>query len=102
MIHVIATIELQPGRREEFLAEFRKLVPLVHAEEGCLTYGPAVDVASGIAAQPPVRDDVVTIVETWTSLDHLKAHIAAPHMLDYRARVKEMLVKTTLSVLAPA
>ena len=102
MIHVIATIELHPGRREAFLAEFRKLVPLVLAEEGCVAYGPTVDVASGISAQPPVRPDVVTVVETWESLDHLRAHLAAPHMLEYRTRVKEMVVKTTLSVLEPA
>lgn len=102
MIHVIATVELKPGRREAFLAEFRKLVPLVHAEEGCVTYGPTVDVAAGISAQPPLRDDVVTVVETWESLPHLKAHLAAPHMLDYRTRVSEMVLKTTLSVLEPA
>lgn len=63
MIHVIATIELAPGKREAFLTEFRKLVPLVHQEAGCLDYGPTIDVASGIAAQAPPRNDVVTVVE---------------------------------------
>src|SRR5690606_8212723 len=29
MIHVIATVELHPGTRDKFLAEFRKLVPEV-------------------------------------------------------------------------
>ena len=28
MLHVLATIELNPGTREAFLAEFRKIVPL--------------------------------------------------------------------------
>ncbi len=37
MIHVIATIELNPGTREAFLEEFRKLVPLVRAEAGTPT-----------------------------------------------------------------
>ncbi len=50
MIHVIATIELGPGRRESFLAEFRRLVPEVLAEDGCIESGPAVDVESGLAA----------------------------------------------------
>jgi len=27
MVHVIATVELAPGTREKFLAEFRKLIP---------------------------------------------------------------------------
>ncbi len=32
MIHVIATIELHPECRDQFLEEFQKIVPLVHAE----------------------------------------------------------------------
>ena len=101
MIHVIATIELQPGRRDAFLAEFRKLVPLVLAEDGCVAYGPTIDLATGLSAQPAVRDDVATIVEAWESLPHLNAHLAAPHMLEYRTRVKDLVVKTVLSVLTP-
>lgn len=102
MIHVIATIELQPGQREAFLEEFHKLVPLVLDEEGCIEYGPAIDIPSGIGAQEPVRENVVTVVEKWQSLDHLKDHLGAPHMHDYRVVVREMIVKTTLLVLEPA
>ena len=102
MIHVIATVELHPGRRDAFLAEFHRLMPHVLAEDGCIEYGPAVDVATGIPAQPPAREDVVTILEKWSSVEHLKAHLAAPHMGDYRARVKEMVARTTLHVLSPA
>jgi quinol monooxygenase YgiN len=102
MIHVIATIELHPGRREAFLAEFRTLVPLVRAEDGCLAYGPTIDVATDISAQVPPREDVVTVVEAWESVAHLKQHLAAPHMQDYRPRVKEMVAKTMLVILEPA
>jgi quinol monooxygenase YgiN len=102
MIHVIATIDLNEGCRDAFLAEFHKLIPLVRAEQGCLEYGPTIDVATGIAAQPPVRENVVTIIEKWESLEHLKRHLNAPHMLEYRPRVKDLVVKTTLAVLAPA
>ena len=102
MIHVIATIELNEGRRDDFLEEFHKLVPLVHAEDGCIEYGPTVDAETDISAQPPRRADVVTVVEKWASLDHLKRHLAAPHMLAYRPKVKEMVVRTTLAILAPA
>jgi len=102
VIHVIATIELNPGGREAFLAEFRELVPLVLAEDGCLDYGPAVDLATGLTAQPPARPDVVTVVERWASLDHLRRHLAAPHMDDYRPRVKALVARTTLHVLEPA
>lgn len=102
MIHVIATIELHPGTREKFLSEFHKLVPLVRAEDGCIEYGPAVDVASGMAAQPPLRDNVVTVVEKWADLPALHAHSKAPHMDDYRIRVKDYVKSVSLQVLAPA
>ncbi len=101
MIHVIATIELNPGTRDAFLAEFRKLVPQVRAEAGCLEYGPAVDVASGAAAQPRVRENVVVVVEKWTDLAALDAHSKAPHMDAYRPKVKAFVKTVTLHVLTP-
>ena len=102
MIFVIATIETATGRRDDFLAEFHKVVPLVRAEEGCIEYGPTVDVETSIAAQGDVRDDVVTVVENLESLPALEAHLVAPHMLEYRARVKELVERVSIQVLQPA
>jgi quinol monooxygenase YgiN len=102
MVHVIATIQVAPGRREAFLAEFRRVVPLVRAEAGCLEYGPAVDASAGLPGQVPPRPDVVTVVEKWESLDALRAHLGAPHMLEYRGRVKDLVAGVQLQVLQPA
>jgi len=102
MIHAIATITLHPGRRAAFLDEFHRLVPQVHAEAGCLEYGPTVDVATGIPVQGPPRPDVVVVVEKWESLHHLRAHLAAPHMDAYREAVKDLVVGMDLVVLEPA
>jgi quinol monooxygenase YgiN len=101
MIHVIATIELHEGEGETFLAEFRNVVPQVLAEEGCLEYGPAVDLVADVAARLPARPDVVTVVEKWESVEHLKRHLIAPHMKEFRHRVKELVARTTLLVLTP-
>ena len=102
MLHVIATIELVEGQREAFLTEFRALVPKVRAEAGCLEYGPTVDMVSGIAAQGAPRKDVVTVVEKWSNLAALKAHLVAPHMEEYRPKVKHLVRSTTLQILEPA
>jgi quinol monooxygenase YgiN len=102
MIHVIATIDVVPEKRDAFLAEFRRIVPLVRAESGCMEYGPAIDVASGNAAQIPLRDNVVTVVEKWASVEALRAHAAAPHMAEYRVRVKDLVAGVKLQVLQPA
>jgi quinol monooxygenase YgiN len=101
VIHVIATVELHPGTRDRFLHEFARLEPQVKAEDGCLEYGAAVDLASGLAPYAPPRPDVVIIVEKWTNLDALKAHLAAPHMNTYRERVTAYVIAAALQVLEP-
>ena len=102
MIHVIAAIETADGRRDDFLAVFRELVPKVLAEEGCVQYGPTIDVETGINSQPPVRENVVTVVEQWESLDALEAHLIAPHMNEFRGQIKPLVTGMTLHVLEDA
>lgn len=102
MLHVIATIELAPGTREKFLAEFRKLIPEVRAEAGCIEYGPAVDADTDIPVQFRMGADKVVVLEKWESVAALKAHGVAPHMQAYRARVKDYVRGMELRVLAPA
>ncbi|MFH1265837.1 MAG: antibiotic biosynthesis monooxygenase, partial [Planctomycetota bacterium] len=81
---------------------FHELVPKVLEEEGCLEYGPMVDVPTSIGAQAPARDHVVTVVEKWENVEALEAHLIAPHMLEYRKAVKPMVVGTSIEILEPA
>ncbi|MDC0273549.1 MAG: putative quinol monooxygenase [Planctomycetaceae bacterium] len=101
MIHVVAQITLKPGCRSDFLAEFHQLVPLVHAEEGCLEYGPTIDAETPVDAQV-TDDNLVVVVEKWESISHLEAHLVADHMQAYREQVKDMVVETSLQILSPA
>ena len=101
MLHVIATIELATGKQEAFLEAFRANVPNVLREDGCLEYGSAVDMNTDIGAQLPMRDNVVTVVEKWRDLPALKAHLAAPHMTEYRVRVKDFVKRVSLQILQP-
>ncbi len=102
MVHVIATIRLNPGTRESFLEEFGRLTPLVLAETGCIEYGAAMDEPTTIPVQKLAGEDAVVVVEKWASTDALKAHLAAPHMADYRTRVKDFVCGVRLQVLRPA
>ena len=101
MIYVIATIEVKPGKRDAFLAEFHRNMPNVQAEKGCIEYGPTVDIKTDIKTQIPLRENTVTIVEKWESLQALQAHLQAPHMTAYRERVKDFVASVTLQVLEP-
>ena len=102
MIHVIAHIEIVPGKREKYLAAFHELVPHVLAEEGCIEYGPAIDVATPIEIQDPLRENVVTVIEKWESIEALEAHLQAKHMQENREKVKDMLAGINIQILQPA
>ena len=101
MIQVIATIELKPGCRDDFLPRLNANVPKVKAENGCLAYDPFVDVDSGLPVQGEIRENVVTLVEAWSNIEALLAHLKTPHMAAYRDAVKDMVAKVTIRVLKP-
>ncbi len=102
MIHVIATIDVVPGQRDAFLKEFHRLVPKVRAERGCIEYGPAVDLKTSLPVQSPVREHIVTVIEKWADMAALEAHLKAPHIVEYRARVKDLIRSVQLQILEPA
>jgi quinol monooxygenase YgiN len=102
MIHVIATVTLAPGTRAQFLEVFNANVPAVRAEDGCIEYGAAVDAPTDIAVHPPIRPDVVVVVEKWRDLAALMAHSAAPHMAAYRVKARDFVLSVTLQILDPA
>jgi quinol monooxygenase YgiN len=101
MIHVIATIELNPGTRDAFLVEFRQVTEEVRAEAGCLEYGAAVDEPTSLAVQEAVGPDAVVVVEKWEDPAALLAHLKAPHMAAYRQRVQDYVRGVKLLVLRP-
>lgn len=101
MIHVLAQIETVPGHRDDFLAEFAQVAILVRQEAGCIEYVAAVDVPTGIPVQVFLGENVVMIIEKWEGNQHLQAHLVAPHMKDYRVRIKSFVQGVTLKVLEP-
>jgi quinol monooxygenase YgiN len=101
MISVLASIQVKPGTRDEFVKHFNAIVPVVLNERGCIEYFPAVDVDAGLSIQE-VDPDLVTIIEKWESLDALHAHLKAPHMATYKENVKDILVSLSLKVLEQA
>src|ERR671910_3828988 len=97
----MAVITAKPGMREAFLREFRANMPAVHAEQGCIEYGPAVDAEGMGGFQTKFGPDTFVVVEKWESPDALKAHAAAPHMAAYAAKTKDMIASRVIHVLSP-
>lgn len=102
MIHVIAVITTKPGLRDSVLQIFRANVPAVRAEDGCIDYGPAVDAVDALPFQAPYGPDTFVVIETWSSMDALRAHAAAPHMAAYGAKTREMVASRVIHILSPA
>ncbi len=101
VVHVLAVITAKPGLRDEILTAFRANVPNVHAEDGCIEYGAAIDTEGVGDLQTPFGEDSFVVVEKWESLAALKAHAAAAHMAAYGAKTKDMIANRVIRVLSP-
>lgn len=99
MIHVIAIVTTQPGKREEVLTAFQAIVPLVHAETGCIEYQPVVDCGESLAMQDDLGADRFIVIEKWESSDALLAHSIAAHMAEYGKRVGAFITDRSIHVL---
>jgi quinol monooxygenase YgiN len=102
MIHVLAMITAKPGMREAILEAFRANMPAVHAEKGCIEYGPAIDAEGPGSIQTKLGPESFVVIEKWESLEALKAHAASPHMAAYAAKTREMIASRVIHVLSPA
>lgn len=102
MIHVLAAITVKPSQRDAFIAAFKQLVPAVLAEDGCIAYSPNIDTPSGLDPQLPVDDNVLMVIEQWESVEHLKAHLAAPHMQAFREKNSNLVESMALRICEPA
>ena len=102
MVHVVAVITAKSGKRDDVLEAFHANIPNVRAEDGCIEYGPTIDAEGVGGIQTEIGSDSFIVIEKWESLDHLKAHAAAPHMGEYAAKVKAMLESRVIHVLSPA
>lgn len=101
MIHVIASIHIKEGRMPQFIEFFKSNVPNVLKEKGCIEYVPTLDLATGLPPQE-LKNNVATIIEKWRSLEDLRAHLSAPHMLEYQEKVKDLVEKVSIKVLREA
>jgi quinol monooxygenase YgiN len=101
MIHVVASIQVKNSCLDEFLEILRSNIPNVLAEEGCVEYIPTMDFRTDLPTQD-LDANRITIIEKWHSFQHLKTHLSAPHMLDYRSKSKDLVQSVSLKVLESA
>jgi quinol monooxygenase YgiN len=87
MLIVAGTIEVDPARRDDFIASRLDAMRASRAEDGCFTY---------VVSADPIEPGVVNIYERWESKEALGAHLAgmqsaAPPPADVEMRNVDVL-----------
>jgi quinol monooxygenase YgiN len=90
MVYCIVTMIIKNGKMDEFLAECRKIRPLVLAEKGCLMYDYTREIDTGSDRQEPINPDRITLYEKWASREALDIHSGMPYMIEFVSRVAPM------------
>lgn len=89
LLTVVATMRAAEGRTDELRAALEALVEPTSQEEGYVNY----DLHQGV--EDP---RFFTFYENWLSGDHLDAHLAAPHLVDFASRMGDLLDESGLTV----
>ena len=89
LLTVIAHMRAAPGKRDELRAALEALVEPTSREKGYVNY----DLHQGI--EDPDR---FFFYENWESGTDLDAHLDAPHLRDFAARIPALLDDSGLSV----
>jgi quinol monooxygenase YgiN len=86
-ISLIIDIKVKDGLRDKQIEAFKKLAPLVLAEDGCLQY-----------ELKEVQDDKnrFIIIEKWASQEALLAHDETTHMIEADSKSPLFREKTTV------
>lgn len=71
-IAVIGSFRLLPERLEEARPAMARVIAATRAEDGCIAYSYAEDVAD---------PGLIRVSEMWESREHLAAHFQTPHMI---------------------
>ncbi len=75
MIHLIATLTIQPGSLEKVVSAAQPCIDATREEEGCISYDLLVDVTENTRLK---------FVERWENRAALDAHFDTPHLQAWR------------------
>ena len=89
LLTVIASMRAAPGKREDLRQALEALIGATTRERGCVNY----DLHQGL--EDPDR---FFFYENWESGADLDAHLAAPHLTAFAARIPELLDEQGLTV----
>jgi quinol monooxygenase YgiN len=102
VIHVVVNISVKPGMLNQLLEIFKANACVVRTEKGCIEYGAFVDAEDAPSFQRRLGPDSMMVFERWESMKALADHANSPHVIQYRANVKNLVISNTVNVFVSA
>ncbi|HEY3792945.1 MAG TPA: putative quinol monooxygenase [Bradyrhizobium sp.] len=87
MIYVVATTQVKPESRDDFIKGAKVNIEATRKEKGCISY------ESHTSIHDP---NLFVVVERWESRDDLNAHGKSPHMKVWREYSAPLKVSPTV------
>lgn len=82
MIVIAGSVAVKPETRDEAVEALLKMAAASQAEDGCVTYKFAADLAD---------PNVIVVLEVWESAEILERHFATPHMAEFTAELGKIV-----------
>lgn len=89
LLTVIANMHAKPGREQELREALEALTEPTKAEAGYVNY----DLHHGVA-----DPGLFSFYENWESPEHLEAHFQTPHLVEFVAKMDDLLDENGLNV----
>jgi quinol monooxygenase YgiN len=89
LLTVIAYMHAKPGKEDELRSALESLIQPTTGEQGCVNY----DLHQGV--EDP---GAFFFYENWESGAHLDAHLDAPHLQDFSAKLGDLLDEGGLTI----
>lgn len=89
LLTVVAHMHAAPGKEDELRAGLQSLIEPTSREDGFVNY----DLHESI--EDP---GLFVFYENWESPAHLDAHLAAPHLVDFAAKIGDLLDEKGLTI----
>lgn len=99
-VWVICRFDLKAAEnRAAYIAETKKIINLVRAEPGCLTYTLLGDAETSWDAPQRSGEKTLWMIEHWDSVQSLQAHLQTPHMKMFAPAAQPLRAGGTFQVL---
>ncbi len=96
MIYSVVSMIIKSEMMDDFLAECRKIRPLVLSEPGCLMYDYTREINVSSDRQERYIENRITLYEKWFDQNALDVHSNMPYMSEFGKSVAPMREKVEI------